>query len=57
MDKQRLLADQERALARLGEALAEPPASDNTNAGCIQFFEFAFELEALAALLRGLRGA
>lgn len=44
MDKRTLLADFGAALDRLEEALRQPPASDLIRAGCIQYFEFTFEL-------------
>ncbi|MEI6514783.1 MAG: HI0074 family nucleotidyltransferase substrate-binding subunit [bacterium] len=39
-----LLDDYEQALARLHEVLATPAADDLDRAGCIQYFEFCFEL-------------
>lgn len=44
MNKKVLLADLGRALVRLEEALQRPVADDLLRAGCIQFFEFTFEL-------------
>lgn len=44
MDKRTLLTDLAAALDRLEEALRQPPASDLIRAGCIQYFEFTFEL-------------
>lgn len=39
-----LLDDYAQALTRLREALATPAADDLDRAGCIQYFEFCFEL-------------
>jgi nucleotidyltransferase substrate binding protein (TIGR01987 family) len=39
-----LLDDYAQALARLREVLAIPAADDLDRAGCIQYFEFSFEL-------------
>lgn len=39
-----IVEDYAAALTRLGDALAEPAATDLIKAGCIQYFEFCFEL-------------
>jgi nucleotidyltransferase substrate binding protein (TIGR01987 family) len=39
-----LLSDLEKALEQLSKALASSPSSDLEKAGCIQYFEFSFEL-------------
>jgi len=39
-----IVADFSAALAQLREALAEPARLDLIKAGCIQYFEFSFEL-------------
>lgn len=44
MDRNWLVDDFTQALARLTEALAEPVSRDVEKAGCIQYFEFGFEL-------------
>ena len=44
MDKSLLLNGFEQALKSLTEALATPAQSDLEKAGCIQYFEFCFEL-------------
>lgn len=44
MNERTLLADFGAALDRLEDALRQPPASDLIRAGCIQYFEFTFEL-------------
>ena len=44
MKPELLLADFARALAALEAALATPPGDDVRRAGCIQYFEFCFEL-------------
>jgi nucleotidyltransferase substrate binding protein (TIGR01987 family) len=44
MDKQVLLEDFNDALDRFSEAMAEEHTSDIEKAGCIQYFEFTFEL-------------
>jgi nucleotidyltransferase substrate binding protein (TIGR01987 family) len=44
MDKSLLLNSFKQALDRLGEALASPEHGDLEKAGCIQYFEFCFEL-------------
>ncbi len=44
MNKNVLLADFDRAVTRLDEALARPAIDDLLRAGCIQYFEFSFEL-------------
>jgi nucleotidyltransferase substrate binding protein (TIGR01987 family) len=58
MDKKILLADFARAVERLADALSAPVRGDLEKAGCIQYFEFCFELAwksiRLAAELQGL---
>ncbi|PKN67997.1 MAG: hypothetical protein CVU54_15790 [Deltaproteobacteria bacterium HGW-Deltaproteobacteria-12] len=44
MDKSVLLLGFERALESLTQALSSPAKSDLEKAGCIQYFEFCFEL-------------
>jgi len=44
MTPQVLLDDYAQAVARLREVLATPAADDLDRAGCIQYFEFCFEL-------------
>lgn len=44
MKPERLLADFARALAQLESALSMPAEDDVRRAGCIQYFEFCFEL-------------
>ena len=44
MTSKLLLDDFTNALARLREVLAVPAADDLDRAGCIQYFEFCFEL-------------
>ena len=44
MDDHMLTDDFQTALERLQEALLRPAADDVYKAGCIQYFEFAFEL-------------
>ncbi len=44
MTPSQLLEDYAQALARLREALASPAQDDLDRAGCIQYFEFCFEL-------------
>jgi len=44
MSENWILADYEVALAQLESALAHPADSDLIKAGCIQYFEFCFEL-------------
>lgn len=44
MDKSVLITGFEQALKRLNDALASPIRSDLEKAGCIQYFEFCFEL-------------
>ena len=44
MNKAVLLADFGRALDRLEESLLRPTPDDLLRAGCIQYFEFTFEL-------------
>ncbi len=44
MDRPTLLRDFGAALTRLEEALREPVTGDLLRAGCIQYFEFTFEL-------------
>lgn len=39
-----ILDDYAAALTQLGHALAEPAATDLIKAGCIQYFEFCFEI-------------
>ena len=49
MDSRALLADYEQALRQLQSALRVPAESDVVKAGCIQYFEFCFELAWKAA--------
>lgn len=44
MNERWILDDYAAALAQLQDALQVPPASDLIKAGCIQYFEFTFEL-------------
>jgi nucleotidyltransferase substrate binding protein (TIGR01987 family) len=44
MDKSLLLNDFDRAIKNLSDALASPARNDLEKAGCIQYFEFSFEL-------------
>jgi nucleotidyltransferase substrate binding protein (TIGR01987 family) len=44
MNKEVLIADFGDALARFSEAMAGQHSSDLEKAGCIQYFEFCFEL-------------
>jgi nucleotidyltransferase substrate binding protein (TIGR01987 family) len=44
MDSQELREDFVRAVAQFSAALEIPPESDLIKAGCIQYFEFSFEL-------------
>ena len=44
MDKSLLVNGFEQALKSLADALASPARSDLEKAGCIQYFEFCFEL-------------
>jgi nucleotidyltransferase substrate binding protein (TIGR01987 family) len=44
MDKKILLADFARTVERLVDALSLPARGDLEKAGCIQYFEFCFEL-------------
>ncbi|WP_022948513.1 HI0074 family nucleotidyltransferase substrate-binding subunit [Methylohalobius crimeensis] len=44
MQPDKILEDFESALAQLEAALQEPADSDLIKAGCIQYFEFCFEL-------------
>ncbi|OYZ54197.1 MAG: hypothetical protein B7Y21_14815 [Hydrogenophilales bacterium 16-61-112] len=43
-DSQWIVDDFSAALAQLGNALAVPAELDLIKAGCIQYFEFSFEL-------------
>lgn len=58
MDRNILLADFARAVQMLTNALASPAQSDLEKAGCIQYFEFCFDLAwksvRLAAERQGL---
>lgn len=47
-DAQWIIDDFAAALAQLQEALAEPAKLDLIKAGCIQYFEFSFELGWMA---------
>ena len=49
-------ADFESAVEQLGNALAEPAGKDIIKAGCIQYFEFSFELawKSIKAVSDGL---
>lgn len=44
MDSREILKDYKRALGQLQEALRYPADNDVLKAGCIQYFEFTFEL-------------
>jgi nucleotidyltransferase substrate binding protein (TIGR01987 family) len=44
MNESVILVDFEKSLQQLEKALAVPPSSDLIKAGCIQYFEFCFEL-------------
>ena len=44
MDSRELLADLKRAVDQFGGALELPSDTDVVKAGCIQYFEFSFEL-------------
>lgn len=44
MNSQWILDDYASAVARLQDALKQPAANDLLKAGCIQYFEFCFEL-------------
>ena len=44
MNDEWILADFESAVEQLESALAEPAGKDVIKAGCIQYFEFSFEL-------------
>jgi len=44
MDSRELLTDLEKALVQLQGALKLPAENDVIKAGCIQYFEFSFEL-------------
>jgi len=44
LDRGSLLGFLDRAVAQLEQALSAEPASDLVRAGCIQYFEFCFEL-------------
>ncbi|GAB6066969.1 HI0074 family nucleotidyltransferase substrate-binding subunit [Methylothermus subterraneus] len=44
MKPERILEDFERALGQLATALETPADTDLIKAGCIQYFEFCFEL-------------
>ena len=44
MDEALLLNSYQRAITNLSEALALPARNDLEKAGCIQYFEFCFEL-------------
>lgn len=44
MDSRTILGDFERAFENLKEVLAVPARTDLEKAGCIQYFEFCFEL-------------
>ncbi|MDP2240465.1 MAG: nucleotidyltransferase substrate binding protein [Burkholderiales bacterium] len=58
MSENWILADYETALSQLESALSVPADSDLIKAGCIQYFEFSFELAwksiKLASLSQGL---
>jgi len=44
MDSRELLADLKRAVDQFADALELPSENDVVKAGCIQYFEFSFEL-------------
>jgi nucleotidyltransferase substrate binding protein (TIGR01987 family) len=44
MDSRELLTDFQKALSRFQAALSSPDVPDVIKAGCIQYFEFTFEL-------------
>jgi nucleotidyltransferase substrate binding protein (TIGR01987 family) len=44
MDSQELIIDFKKALLQLQDALRLPAQNDVIKAGCIQYFEFTFEL-------------
>ena len=44
MDSPNLMADFRQALGQLEDALRAPAGNDVYKAGCIQYFEFTFEL-------------
>lgn len=44
MDSRELLDELKRAVDQFGAALVLPPENDVVKAGCIQYFEFSFEL-------------
>jgi nucleotidyltransferase substrate binding protein (TIGR01987 family) len=44
MDSRELLTDFQKALSRFQAALSSPDVTDVIKAGCIQYFEFTFEL-------------
>ncbi len=44
MRPEKILADFDRALGQLASALETPAETDLIKAGCIQYFEFCFEL-------------
>lgn len=56
MDSRVLLADFRKALDNLEQALSGPAKSDLEQAGCIQYFEFCFELawKSIQAMCREL---
>ena len=56
MDESWILADFESAVRQLDGALAEPAEKDIIKAGCIQYFEFSFELawKSIKAISAGL---
>ena len=56
MNENWILADFDAALVQLESALAEPAAKDIIKAGCIQYFEFSFELawKSIKAVSGGL---
>lgn len=56
MDSRSVLGDFERAFGNLKDALTVPVETDLEKAGCIQYFEFCFELawKSVQALARDL---